>query len=201
MSPFEDSLHAFEKELGLAAGFFQALLREDDWSFVIKLHAVIEAATSHLLAETLGRTDLLGVLSHLELGDQKTGKVAFGRALSCLSHDDRRFITTLSKIRNTLVHDIRNAAFSLPEYVARLDRNQIRQIAEATVVAEPTAGRRAPPTDAVQSFRGNPKQRLWHRAMLMVFDAYQNKTAAQASHWQNRMMREAMGVDDDEDND
>jgi len=196
MSSLSSSLEEFEKQLGLPSDFFHALLDEGDWSFVIKLHAVIEAATSHLLAATLGRDDLLGIFSYLALGDQKTGKIAFGRALNVLSTSDRRFITSLSKIRNELVHDIRNASFSLKEYVAGMDSNQLRQMAEVTLAADEVPTR---PPEAVQTFRDAPKRQLWTRAMHMVLSAYEHKTAAEEFHWQNRMMREAMGVDDDDD--
>jgi len=33
--------------------FYNNLLKEDDWSFVIKLHSLIEASVTHLLTETL----------------------------------------------------------------------------------------------------------------------------------------------------
>lgn len=38
-----------ESKIGVKSGFFASLLEEDDWSFVIKLHALFEAACTHLL--------------------------------------------------------------------------------------------------------------------------------------------------------
>ena len=38
-----------EQRIGVAPGFFDGLVQEDDWSFVIKLHALLEAACTHFL--------------------------------------------------------------------------------------------------------------------------------------------------------
>jgi len=49
MSKDELRYAELEKAVGVRAGFFYRLLEEDDWSFVIKLHALFEAVCSHLL--------------------------------------------------------------------------------------------------------------------------------------------------------
>jgi hypothetical protein len=43
-----DIVEESEPLLGLEKGFFRKLLTEDDWSFVIKTHALIEAALTRL---------------------------------------------------------------------------------------------------------------------------------------------------------
>jgi hypothetical protein len=40
----EKVLESLEKDLGLPRGFCFRLRHEDDWSFVVKLHALIESA-------------------------------------------------------------------------------------------------------------------------------------------------------------
>jgi hypothetical protein len=62
-----------ESELGIASAFFNSLLDEDDWSFVIKLHSLIEAAATHLLVVTLDKPELESIISRLELSGQTTG--------------------------------------------------------------------------------------------------------------------------------
>lgn len=47
-TPFQDIpqlafLTDLESELGVASAFFNGLLDEDDWSFVIKLHSLINS--------------------------------------------------------------------------------------------------------------------------------------------------------------
>ena len=45
----DESLQELELDLGLPKGFCFKLLEEDDWSFVIKLHALLESAVSELI--------------------------------------------------------------------------------------------------------------------------------------------------------
>jgi hypothetical protein len=58
--PELDFLTDLESELGIAPAFFKGLLDEDDWSFVIELHSLIEAATTHFL-HTLSVPQILSV--------------------------------------------------------------------------------------------------------------------------------------------
>jgi hypothetical protein len=114
----------FEQELGLPAGFFGRLVHEDDWSFIIKLHAFFESVVTELLVKCLGREKLRGVLAELPLSDKQIGKMVFARQLGLLEDQPRRFISDLSVLRNDLVHDVRNVQFELKEYVKRLDKNK-----------------------------------------------------------------------------
>lgn len=45
----EEALNGLEELLGLKKGFIWNLLGEDDWSFVIKLHAVIESCINQVI--------------------------------------------------------------------------------------------------------------------------------------------------------
>ena len=48
----------FEQCLGLPNGFYEKLLGEDDWSFIVKLSALFEAACSHILVKRLHAPEL-----------------------------------------------------------------------------------------------------------------------------------------------
>ena len=87
---------------GLTEGFCDALLREDDWSFVIKLHAVLEAAVTNILVEKTGYRSLQGVFSRIDMGQEGEGKLAFAKALGLLASEERRYIKQLSELRNQL---------------------------------------------------------------------------------------------------
>src|SRR2546421_5756295 len=116
----------FEKELGLHKGFFvNLLLKGDDWSFVIKLHALVEASVAHTVAATCGEK-LLDVFSRLELSSDTMGKLAFAKALKLLDEGERKFIRRLSEIRNAFAHDVRQAETTLDEYVSKLNPNQLK---------------------------------------------------------------------------
>ena len=119
------SILGVERDLGLPKGFVARLHEEDDWSFVIKLHALVEAATSHLLSEVVD-SRLDDVFSFLELSNKRTGKLAFIGALDLLSKPIRRYISALSELRNVLVHNVRNVGFEFDSYIASLNKEQRR---------------------------------------------------------------------------
>ena len=54
----EGSVRTLGTDIGLPIGFLEGLRAEDDWSFIIKVHALIEAAVSHLLCSVLGKATL-----------------------------------------------------------------------------------------------------------------------------------------------
>jgi hypothetical protein len=110
-----------ENQLGLPTGFLIDLYtHEDDWSFVIKSHAFLEAALTHLLADHLGKEDLLPVFAYLETSNVRTGKLAFVKAFDLLDKGARRFIHTLSELRNDLVHEVSNVNFDFATYMSNL---------------------------------------------------------------------------------
>lgn len=121
----EHPIMDIETQLGLPPGFLVYLYqKEDDWSFVIKMHAFLEAVLTHLLAEYLGKPDLLPVFAYLETSNVRTGKLAFVRAFDLLDKGARRFVHTLSELRNTLVHDVSNVNFHFADYVSQLNERE-----------------------------------------------------------------------------
>jgi hypothetical protein len=123
--PQERPIMEIETQLGLPPGFLiQLYEKEDDWSFVIKTHAFLEAVLTHLLAEHLGKPDLLPVFAYLETSNVRTGKLAFVRAFDLLDKGARRFVHTLSELRNTLVHDVSNVNFRFADYVCQLTERE-----------------------------------------------------------------------------
>ncbi len=133
--PSPESIAAFVREvegaLGVPEGLLASLHELDDWSCVIKAHALVEGALTHLLVGVLGRPELQNAFSRLELSTEHTGKVAIAKALGVISEHERRFIRALSELRNRLVHEIKNASFSFPTYLASLDSNQKNQFVKS----------------------------------------------------------------------
>ena len=84
-----DLVPLLEQKLGLKPGFLESLddENENDWSFVIKVHALIEAAISHLLTEDLCRPELADLFSRLDMSNKATGKAAFVKALNLLEEN------------------------------------------------------------------------------------------------------------------
>lgn len=126
--PQERPIAEIENQLGLPTGFLRGLYNhEDDWSFVIKAHAFLEAALTHLLADHLGKEDLLPVFAYLETSNVRTGKLAFVKAFDLLDKGARRFIHTLSELRNDLVHEVSNVGFNFATYVGNLSDKERKE--------------------------------------------------------------------------
>lgn len=123
-----DQVLRFEKQLGLPKGFYERLLREDDWSFVIKLSALFEGACTHVLTTRLHAPKLVDAFAHLDLLNSKVGKVALLRELDAVSPEQASIIRHVGELRNMLAHNVRNVSFSFTEHVAHLDKNQIDKL-------------------------------------------------------------------------
>src|SRR5437879_837300 len=89
----------------------------------------LRAGCTHLLLFHFKEPALDEVLSRLELSDKTKGKITFLSKMELLSKENRRFIATLSELRNSLVHDVRNSQFDLKAMVMGLDANQLQQFA------------------------------------------------------------------------
>ena len=165
------TLTEIEKELGLPAGFLFALYGEDDWSFIIKSHAVIEAWVSVELTRALKDNRLTPVFESLELSTADTGKLAFAKALGLLTDRQRRFIRRLSELRNRLVHNIRNVSFELRDYVQHLDTNQLKSFVEAvTHFVDKTDNESW--NRWRQSVRNNPKPAVFASTLSVLAKTY-----------------------------
>ena len=66
-------------------GFFNKLVSDDDWTTIVKLHALFEGVFSHLLADALCCPELLGVLSNLPMGETRYGKLKFLKELKLIT--------------------------------------------------------------------------------------------------------------------
>lgn len=131
MNIIDKSIESLEKELELPESYMEELLKEDDWSFVIKLHAIFEAAVTKLIIDKLGQNMLSDFVSLIEMSNSKVGKLAIVKALKLLDKNERKFIKKLSEIRNRLVHKVSNINFDFTKYAKGLDKNQKEAHVEA----------------------------------------------------------------------
>ena len=120
---------SFEQRLSLPKGFYVRLLKEDDWSFVIKLNALFEAACAHALATRLDAPKLIEQFARLDLADRERGKVKFLSTLGCITDEQAKFLRELASLRNTLAHNVSQVTFTFDEYVSGLDSNQKKKLA------------------------------------------------------------------------
>ncbi len=120
-------MHALETELTLPEGFIAALYREDDWSFVIKSHALVEALLTYLLTQYTGNANVGSIFAFLDTSNPRTGKLAFAKAFGILDESARRFVRGLSELRNQLVHNVTNVSFTFASHTTQLNKQARRE--------------------------------------------------------------------------
>src|SRR5438445_12959245 len=96
-----EAIKQLENNLSLPKSFYRKLLKDDDWSFIIRLHALVEAAVSTLIIEALGHPQLTKIIKRL--GTQT--KRAMMKELKLFDKNHQEFLRVLSEVRNDFVHD------------------------------------------------------------------------------------------------
>ncbi|HFQ4887541.1 TPA: hypothetical protein ACGU4A_004882, partial [Vibrio vulnificus] len=100
------------------------IYEEDDWSFVIKMHAFIEAMVTELLLTQINDDRIRPTIERLPLSDEQAGKLKMAKDLDLLDANERKFIKMFSNLRNNLAHRIENMEFTFDSYIGSLDKNQ-----------------------------------------------------------------------------
>ncbi len=117
---------SLQDEFDLPEDFFKNLYFEDDWSFIIKTHALIESLSSSLILYHFKQPEISTLISRLEMSNPQTGKIAFLKSLKLLDDVDRKYITALSALRNNLVHKVENTSFTFSNWVKKMSNNQLK---------------------------------------------------------------------------
>lgn len=185
------SVNKIEEHLQLPKHFMASLLGGDDWSFVIKAHAAIEAVVTHMLVAATKEQELISVFEMLELSNPRTGKVAFLDRLGLIDSPQKRFIRTFSELRNSLVHDIRNVSFTFDNHIASLDSNQKKQWKAAFgYYGEYQKTQEAREKD-FEGAIANPKSSIWWGVFIFTLKAY-DLTNMFKSGWDKTRIVEAL---------
>lgn len=129
-SDIRPALMYVEDAYDLGRGFLKELFNESDWSFVVKAHALVEAATAQLLTAELGEPRLKLVIAQLEHSNSQSGRLAFLKALNLATEDQRRFIRRFSELRNHLVHNVHNVRFTFVDGLAAMSEDQQKAFTE-----------------------------------------------------------------------
>ncbi|MBP7370510.1 MAG: hypothetical protein KA902_03635 [Arenimonas sp.] len=144
--------------LGLPCDFYTQLKNEDDWSFVIKLNALVEAVCTDALSAAFHAPGLVDALATLDLGHNKHGKVAILRSLNAIAKEQAEVLQLLYELRNKLAHNIGQVSFSFTKHIESLDKNQLTVFLKRAGHGISTGPNGQPTKDFVLA---NPKLALW----------------------------------------
>jgi hypothetical protein len=105
-------------ELGLPQGFLMGLLAEDDWTFVLKVAALLEGAVAHSLRSRFRQFNLdefIDALPHRKRIDLAKSSASVGPGfLPGLHH--------IARVRNLLAHDVSQVSFAFETYYQDTDK-------------------------------------------------------------------------------
>jgi hypothetical protein len=113
----------YEDTLGVPQEFIRRLLFEpDDWSFVLKLHALLEGALNRKLLELIGKPALEKPFRRIQMRTM----IAFAESLAAISKRAALFLEGLGELRNRLVHDVSSVTFELDQWASDGSTTSVR---------------------------------------------------------------------------
>lgn len=177
-----DDVQKLERELGMPDGWLLSLLKEEsDWSFVIRLHALFEAALVHVINAKLNKPELREFVERLNMRGP-ISKPALGKGLKVLDPKHARVIKMLSEIRSHCVNNVRNVAFGFDGYIDGLEPRKQQQLLRAFedfVAAEVPVddhGKKVPRDEFV---RRGTRLAFWVAATLLLAEVYGQQELAE----------------------
>lgn len=118
-----ETARTLEEELQLPTGFSKSLLKLDDWTFVVKGWAFFESILELLIWSKLDHlpNEFRKVISRIDSGNMKTGKLAFAKSLELLGPKEWKFMQSLAELRNLVAHGINHIQFDFVGHLAAQD--------------------------------------------------------------------------------
>lgn len=150
--------------MDLHLSFLHKLWDDDDWSFVIKVQALVEASVTDLLVTHVGDEKLKGFVELLPLADEEIGKLAMAKMLDLMSPEQRRFVKKMATLRNKLAHRVDHIGFTFSHYVSSLNTSALKDWKQS-LVWFPTGNSRDYWFSAAED---QPKIVVWLGTFLLV---------------------------------
>jgi len=109
-----------ETELELPNGFSKAFLKLEDWTFVVKGWAYVESILELLVWSKIDHMPLefRKVISRIESGNMKTGKLAFAKALELIGPKEWKYLQSFCELRNRVAHGISDIQFDFIGFIS-----------------------------------------------------------------------------------
>ncbi len=145
--------------------FLNQLDEDDDWSFVIKAQAIVEAAVTEAVVAKLGETAIKGTVERLPLADEQIGKLALAKELDLMTKEQRRFVRKMAELRNRLAHRVQDIDFKFSTYFETLNAQQRKDWRES--VAWFAAGKESQ-QGWLESAQENPRLTLYLAVFMLL---------------------------------
>jgi uncharacterized protein with HEPN domain len=120
----EDLLKNINQDYSENFEFLKKLLTDDDWSFIVKSHSLIESLVTELIVAKIDENKLKAVIERIPLHGEIVSKISISKTYELIPSDQIKFIKNISEIRNNIVHKFENLNFTFETYLSNLDKNQ-----------------------------------------------------------------------------
>ncbi|WNH10861.1 hypothetical protein [Thalassobellus suaedae] len=120
----EDLLKNINQDYSEKFEFLKKLLTDDDWSFIIKSHSLIESLVTELIVNKIDENKLKAVIERIPLHGEIVSKISISKTYELIPSDQIKFLKNISEIRNNIVHKFENLNFTFETYLSNLDKNQ-----------------------------------------------------------------------------
>jgi hypothetical protein len=107
------------------ASFLEKLDQDNDWAYLIKVQALIEASITEAIIARLGDERIRRLVERLPLADTEIGKIALAKDLDLLDSSQRKFVRRLASLRNNLAHRVDHVDFTFATYLSGLNAPQV----------------------------------------------------------------------------
>ena len=170
------------RDVGAPEQFLTRLLDEDDWSFVIKIHAMLEAGVAQLITEALGRVEMAPFIGRLPVNSERTGKLALLKELDLLSVEYRRYLSAISILRNFYVHSVNNFTTDISDYIKNLDKANRKRFIRDIMLGAPDPARINGRSLSLREFiEDNPRLHIWLSALDFLGHIHLQKASRKLS--------------------
>ena len=113
--------------------FVTELLSGDDWSFVIKAQALIEACVTQAIVIRLGENRIIKMIEVMPLVGDEVSKLKIAKDLNILNSAQRKFVIHMATLRNRLAHRVDCVNFKFSEHIETLNKDGYRNWKESIV--------------------------------------------------------------------
>ena len=145
--------------------FMLSILKTDDWSMIIKAHALIETIVTELIIAQTEEEKLKSLIERLPLSDEQIGKLKITKDYNLLTSEQRTFVKRFSELRNMIVHKFENINFNLKEHINSLDKNKKKSwLKTITWYADDKDTREKWETISIE----HPSIGLWFSTMMFI---------------------------------
>jgi hypothetical protein len=132
-------LSRLEERLGLPNCYITSDLREEpnDWTFIVKLAVLVEAAVTKVVVANLGREEMYDHVSRLA----NAQRLDLALTLGVLEKSDVRTLKAVAEVRNAFAHKVENLKHDLASFWRALNPQMNAHLMDSFLSIKQTKGK------------------------------------------------------------